>query len=274
LRDIIVANCLEMECKNCGTEFEGNFCNCCGQKATTRRLTYKTLAESLMHGFLHVDKGVLYTLKMLFVNPGKIVADYISCKRVSYFQPFPLLIILSTIYGLFKHLLSPEKASHVNLASHIHADKIYMDTLNFIINHIVENYAFVNIFIIPPFIFAVMIAFRKVGSKNYNFVEYLFGGAYLSSLYIVISIVFLCLESILKNVTFLSGWEDYEFLAYFFITMRLFYQLFEGGIWGTTKRTIYAYLLYVLFLLIYILLGVGLLVLAIMAWNGIHSLFA
>lgn len=46
-----------MLCKNCGNEFEGHFCNNCGQKATVKRLTYKSLADNLMHGFLHVDKG-------------------------------------------------------------------------------------------------------------------------------------------------------------------------------------------------------------------------
>lgn len=262
----------QLICKNCGNEFDGKFCNCCGQKATTTRLTYKTLVESLMHGFLHVDKGVFYTLRMLFVNPGKIVADYINCKRVNYFQPFPLLIILSAIYSLLNHLVSPEVANTVNISTTLQANGVFEKLLSFMINYISENYAFMNIFIIPPFIMAVKIAFRNAGAKAYNFVEYLYGGAYLSSLYIVISLFFLLVEFLLKGTNYLSKLDYITWLVYFLVTFRFFYQLFEGNVWKTIKRTINTYLLYVSFLLIYILIGVGILAFIAAVGQGIGSL--
>ena len=101
----------QMLCKNCGNEFNGNFCNQCGQKASVKRLTYRSLADNLLQGFLHVDKGFFYTIRMLIVNPGKVVLDFINCKRASYFQPFPLLIILATIYGLFESIVNPVKVN-------------------------------------------------------------------------------------------------------------------------------------------------------------------
>jgi Protein of unknown function (DUF3667). len=224
---------------------------------------------------------------MLFVNPGKIVADYISCKRVNYFQPFPLLIILSAIYSLLNHLVNPEVAHTVNIAATQHANGltihpsvvnitttlqtngVFEKLLSFMINYISENYAFMNIFIIPPFIMAVKIAFRNAGAKAYNFVEYLYGGAYLSSLYIVISLFFLLVECLLKGTSYLAKWDDIAWLVYFLVTFRFFYQLFEGSVGKTIKRTINTYLLYVPFLIIYILIGVGILALIAVVGQGI-----
>jgi len=242
-------------CKNCGNEFDGKFCNNCGQKASTERLTYKSLGESLMHGFLHVDKGIFFTIRILAVNPGKIVSDYINGKRINYFQPFPLLIILSTIYGLLDHILintkvDAEKAKITLLG----VNNNVLEVINYVANHLSQNYALINIFIIPPFILAVRVAFRKAGANKYNFVEYLYGGAYLSSLYILISFVFLPIECILKKTAYFSIWDNVTYIAYFLVTMRFFYQLFEGSIWKAIKRTIYAYTMYIPVLAIYVLI--------------------
>ena len=277
----------QLTCKNCGNEFEGKFCNNCGQKASADRLTYKSLVETLMHGFLHVDKGFFYTIKMLFINPGELVVNYINCKRVKYFQPFPLLIILSAIYGLLHHWLAPEVVETVKAGAK-HSDgifrialgdgtpfqlnKTFINMLEYIINHLSENYAFMNIFIIPPFILATKIAFRKAGAYNYNFVEYLFGGAYLSSLYIVISILFMPFELLLKGSSYLSGWENITWIVYFLVTLYFFYHLFEGGIRKTIKRTVYTYVLYFPFLLIYVIMGVLIAVLIAFAGQGLGHL--
>ncbi|OAH73163.1 hypothetical protein AXA65_08850 [Chryseobacterium sp. FP211-J200] len=57
-------------CKNCGHRFEGKFCNNCGQTADTNRINYHDLKHQLTHSLFHIDAGLLYTSKQLFIRPG------------------------------------------------------------------------------------------------------------------------------------------------------------------------------------------------------------
>ena len=64
-----------MICKNCGTEFEGNYCNQCGQKATVGRLTWKSVWDNLLHGISHVDNSFVKTTRMLIVHPDRLLTS-------------------------------------------------------------------------------------------------------------------------------------------------------------------------------------------------------
>ena len=61
----------EMICKNCGTEFEGNFCNHCGQKSTVERLTWRSVWDNILHGIFHVDNTFVKTTRTLVVHPDR-----------------------------------------------------------------------------------------------------------------------------------------------------------------------------------------------------------
>ena len=58
-------------CLNCGTEFEGNFCPECGQKADTGRFTMRFIFENLVAAFTSKDGGLWFTLKSLFTRPER-----------------------------------------------------------------------------------------------------------------------------------------------------------------------------------------------------------
>lgn len=100
-------------CKNCGTEFSGNYCNNCGQKAKVGRLTFRSVIDNWAYGLTNCDTGILYTCKELFTRSGHMVADYIRGKRVIYFQPFPMLFITAGLYGLISQIFLPEKEIEV-----------------------------------------------------------------------------------------------------------------------------------------------------------------
>ena len=82
-----------MICKNCGTEFEGNYCNQCGQKATVGRLTWKSVGNNLLHGIFHVDNTFVKTTRMLVVHPDRLISDYFEGRRKGYMAPIPLLAV-------------------------------------------------------------------------------------------------------------------------------------------------------------------------------------
>ncbi|HRD56577.1 MAG TPA: hypothetical protein PK504_00945 [Ferruginibacter sp.] len=63
-------------CQNCNNEFNGEFCNQCGQKIV-HRITMPHLWHDLIHAFTHADKGFFHLLIALFKKPGAVAREYI-----------------------------------------------------------------------------------------------------------------------------------------------------------------------------------------------------
>ena len=86
-----------MICKNCNTEFQGNYCCNCGQKKIVNRLNIKEIWNDLISSVINYETGFVKTLLFLTVKPRKIIKDYFEGKRKSYFNPIKLLFIILTI---------------------------------------------------------------------------------------------------------------------------------------------------------------------------------
>lgn len=165
-----------MICKNCGTEFEGNFCNHCGQKSTVERLTWKSVWDNILHGIFHVDNTFVKTTRTLVVHPDRLISDYFAGRRKGYMAPIPLLAVWCVILLFFGHIEGGAGTISTIEGSATH-------------NWIVEHYTLLTIVTVPFMVLAVKIAFRKAGAARYNWVEYLLGCCYLSVLYILLSLV-------------------------------------------------------------------------------------
>lgn len=87
-------------CKNCSTQFQGNYCPNCRQSAHTHRITWHELAHHLMHAFFHLDRGILHTITEMFLRPGKTISDYLNGKRAYHFNPLLFLILLGGMTSL------------------------------------------------------------------------------------------------------------------------------------------------------------------------------
>lgn len=82
-------------CLNCNEITERNYCSNCGQKTDTHRINFKHfLVHDILHGVWHVEKGILFTIKESLTRPGKASLDYISGKRIKYYNVFYLIVLL------------------------------------------------------------------------------------------------------------------------------------------------------------------------------------
>lgn len=59
-----------------------------------------TFAKSLTSDLVDTDKGILFNLKNLTINPGNSINDYIDGKRKNIFNPFSYALIAVTAYLL------------------------------------------------------------------------------------------------------------------------------------------------------------------------------
>ena len=91
-----------VECLNCGQPLTGveNFCSYCGQKNSTKKLSFKHFISQLFSGFFSYDSRFWLTFIPLLIKPGKVSKKYIEGKRSRYVNPFQLYLNVSIIFFL------------------------------------------------------------------------------------------------------------------------------------------------------------------------------
>lgn len=91
-------------CLNCGKKFNSLFCPDCGQRKSIKRFDWKEVLRSITRGFFNADRGIFYTIKQLFIRPGKLSLNYLEGKRIRCFPPFPMIFIFAAAYGMINGL--------------------------------------------------------------------------------------------------------------------------------------------------------------------------
>ena len=175
------------QCKNCGTKFNKNFCNNCGQKRLQGRLRLKEVITNTLDLLFNVEKGIIFTIKELTLRPGTVIAEYIDGKRIKYFNPFKFLVVFVTI----NTFLSLKIADYGTDARIIDDSEINSNTFPFLL----KDYWDLLSFLIVP-IYAI---FSKILFKEYkfNYTEHLVLNSYVigyqnlvGSIYYIIFLIF------------------------------------------------------------------------------------
>ena len=89
-------------CLNCGRPFvfHDNFCAYCGQKNTSKKLSFGIFLNNLVSGFFSYDSRFWTTFIPLLTKPGKVSIEFIEGKRVRFVNPFQLYLNVSIIFFL------------------------------------------------------------------------------------------------------------------------------------------------------------------------------
>jgi hypothetical protein len=165
-------------CRNCNTEINGKYCSNCGQKSETHKINFLYLWHELQHELTHLDKGILFTVKELFIRPGNTLREYIEGKRVKHFKPVSLVLVLASVYGLLSHYFQ------INLLSNNYEITGSGEKFNQINNMAVkmsewlsEHFSVVALLFIPVFSLGTYLAFKSTG---YNYFEHFIINTYLT----------------------------------------------------------------------------------------------
>lgn len=155
------------KCLNCEKKLTDNFCSGCGQKADTQRINLKNfLFHDVLHGALHIDKGMLFTAKQSLTRPGKAALDYISGKRKPYYNVFYLIVFTVGVMLFFRNI----DGLFNNNASEVVKDNIYLNEVSKKMDEIVsENRKLVLLLFVPFAAFNSFIIFRR---KKLNLSEH------------------------------------------------------------------------------------------------------
>jgi hypothetical protein len=164
-------------CKNCGTTYEGNFCNNCGQPAHVHPINAKYILHDVQHGLFHFDYGILYTLWQLLIRPGHTVREYIQGKRIAHFAPISLVVIMATFYGLLYH------SFEIDTFKYSTSEDLDYENVNEWLGH---HYSLFTLITIPYYAFFSWLFFIK---RGYNFSEHIVLNCFLASQRLCISIL-------------------------------------------------------------------------------------
>lgn len=90
------------DCPSCGYIITENFCPSCGEKRLLERdFQLGRILEEAIGLVTNLDTKLFRTLRALFLEPGKLSADFVRGARMQYMKPFQLFIIANLLFFLF-----------------------------------------------------------------------------------------------------------------------------------------------------------------------------
>lgn len=238
-------------CKNCGTEFDSNYCPNCGQKATAgERFTLKAYTSNSLVSFARLNDGFAHTAIGLVRHPWRVIADYIHGKRVNYSPPFTMLIQVILYTSVIVYMLE-----HIFGVDLFFNDTPYLtiDVGNWFVDFVLSSDIFQTSIMIIPASLAGIIAFRWVGGRRYNAAEYLVAGTYMMCLNFIARFMIVPIQLFTDGDTY--GINQIFMLAIILVTL---WKAFAGGNWWCRVLSI---LFYLVLAVIFILIGFTLLAL-------------
>lgn len=96
-------------CINCAHAVAGpeqKFCPRCGQPTPVHRIDWHFLAHELEHSVLHMDRGILYSIRELMLRPGRLMRDYIDGRRGNHVKPLLLIMVTAAAVVLLSRLFA------------------------------------------------------------------------------------------------------------------------------------------------------------------------
>jgi len=211
---------MKIECKNCNTNFEGNFCNNCGQSADTDTINAKTLwKDTVSLIFKYYEKGIIYSVKQLFTRPGHTIREYIEGKRVNHFKPFSLLVMFAALYGLIYSTFNINFFAEISNSTSLGASNLLK-----INRWLSSNYSLTIFLTLPVITLGSFFSFRKL---KYNFAEHLILNTYLASQRMIYRVATFPLLLIANGTHHLNLITDLYLIADFGLMLWAYLQFFE-----------------------------------------------
>ena len=206
-----------LHCHNCDSDFSGNFCPICGQRAEVGRVGWKSIKDNVAILWGMDSRSLGYTMLQLLGRPGYLVRDYISGRRQVSFPPVKMLVIVC----LFVVIV--ESVFHVK--NDVIGLKFDIQEVDDIIAWINSQKSWATLFLQCFYILPTWLVFRYApGYPRHTLPE----GFFLQ--------VFMSVLSLLSTL-FIGYWNDDLDLALWIIYMYITYRpLFGYGWWGTLWR--------------------------------------
>ena len=182
----MLINMENITCKNCENTFTGNYCNVCGQKVHFGKFTLKREISTVFSNVFSLDKGIILTVKLLIVNPGKLIRDYLSGATKKYIHPLKFLMLCVTVSVILEYIVGGFEAVNesVNEMAGYSDEQLKMQQK---FMPVMKQYLDIIILLMLPFqSFFSYIFFKK---HKYNYTEHLLLNSFFFGFFNLIGII-------------------------------------------------------------------------------------
>jgi hypothetical protein len=183
-----------MTCNNCNAEISSKYCSECGQPATLKRIDGHYIIHEIEH-ILHFERGILYTIKELLINPGQNIKNYLTTNRSRLVKPIIFIIITSLIYTIAINVFHIED-KYVKFEG----KNTHLNTPKKMFQWISTHYGYANLIMGMFIAFWIKLFFRK---HSYNFFEILILLCFTMGVGMLIFALFALIQGVTK-INFMS----------------------------------------------------------------------
>lgn len=233
-------------CKSCGNQFEGLYCNKCGEKVLQPvDRSFRSFLSNILLAVTFTDNKFIRSLKFVITKPGFLSKEFSEGRRVNYIKPLQLFFILNLIYFLFPLLQLFNTSLNTQMYLRTHRS-IVRQMVNEEINK--EGYSFeayslmynqkstsVAKLLVIVFVFFAALPFALIYSrKNRYFSDHMTLAVELAAFNLAINALGLSLVLIIANGLIHwthTGWEKYidDVTLTLIFVMTNVYFLFGAG---------------------------------------------
>ncbi|WP_443938202.1 DUF3667 domain-containing protein [Pedobacter sp. MW01-1-1] len=197
---------MDKNCNNCNTALAGKFCSNCGQPAELKRIDAHYIKHEIEH-VLHFEKGILYTIKELFIRPGKSVREFLTDNRNRLVKPIIFIIITSLLYSILTHYFHIEE-------QYLQQNGFEKSAIGKIMTWIQGHYGYANILMGIFIAFFIKLFFKKYDFNLYEIII-------LLCFTIGIGMLIFALFSILEGIFHVKMMPVAGILAILYITFAI-----------------------------------------------------
>jgi Protein of unknown function (DUF3667) len=181
-------------CKSCNQPLTGNFCSNCGRSVNLKRIDKHYVLHEVSH-LLHLEKGFFYTVKELFLRPGKSICTFIAEDRNKLMKPIAFLVFASVVFTVFEYAFKADKIYQQR--ENLQFDKSSITT---ILNWVKGHWGYTNIMVSIFIGWSLRLFFKKY---KYNLFESIVLICFVTGQTMLILTFFTPLVSILSVGTFI-----------------------------------------------------------------------
>lgn len=174
-------------CKHCNSELYGEYCSSCGRPKEVERINGKYVLSEI-GSVLNFDKGILFTIRELFLRPGKNIKTFIIQDRNCLIKPIFFLFLCSLIFTVAQQFLKIRDG-------YISYSGLEESAITNIFQWVQANYGYTNIIMAVFIALWIKILFKKY---DYNFFEILILLCFVIGIAMLIYTVFGIIENFTK----------------------------------------------------------------------------
>lgn len=203
-----------MICINCNKEHNENFCPNCGERSGVKKITFRSTMEDAFSTLTNMDKGFLFNIKALVINPKKLTTDYLIGKRRGILNPISFLIISISIYLVIESIFKVPREITEPTVNSIYFNKGVRigKAAGVFINSYYKYFLIFTIFLLAN---STKLLFGK-----YNYLEHLAISSFIVGLATMVSII----PFLLLNFKLIAN------PVFYFVVLLLVYRIFKKGL--------------------------------------------